>query len=118
MFGELNIPEPIPTKPSQSAGLPVGAVLLRGSSSPREGDGRDQHPEGGERARAAAVGPDPRQRRGDQHPDRHRRELDPGGDRVVALDALEVEDEDEEQGEAGEAVDEGGAGGGGEQSGS
>ena len=50
-----------------------------------------------------------------EHPDRHRRELDAGGDRVVALRALEVEDEDEQQREAREAVDERGAGGGGEQ---
>ena len=35
--------------------------------------------------------------------------LMPGGDRVVALGALEVEDEDEQQREAREAVDEGGA---------
>ena len=55
------------------------------------------------------------ERRGDEHPDRHRRQLDPGGDRVVALGALVVEDEDEHQREAGEAVDEGGAGRGGEE---
>jgi hypothetical protein len=62
-----------------------------------------------------AVGPDAGDRRGDQHSDRHRRQLDAGGDRVVSLGPLVIEDEDEHQREAGEAVDEGGAAGGGEE---
>ena len=41
--------------------------------------------------------------------------LMPGGDRVVALHALEVEDEDEHQREAREAVDERRGGRGGEE---
>ena len=62
-----------------------------------------------------AVGVDAGDRRGDQHPDRHRRQLQPGEDRVVPLRSLVVEDEDEHQGEAREPVQEGGRGGGGEE---
>ena len=62
-----------------------------------------------------AVGVDARDRRGDQHPDRHRRQLDARQDRVVALGALVVEDEDEHQGEAREPVEEGGRGRRGEE---
>jgi hypothetical protein len=80
----------------------------------REAGGADDHPQRSERARPVAVGPDPGKRRGDEHAERERRELDPGGDRVVALRALVVEDEDEHQREARQAVDERGAGRGGE----
>ena len=48
-------------------------------------------------------------------PTRQRRELQPGGDRRVALHALEVEDEHEHQREARQAVEEGGRGGRAEQ---
>ena len=86
--------------------LPVGAVApqRRHRRPARRAD--TTIPSAASIARAPAVRPDPGQRRGDQHPDRHRRELDPGEDRVVALDALEVEDEHEQQREAREAVDE------------
>ena len=57
----------------------------------------------------------PGERRGDQHADRERRELDAGQHRVVALDALEVEDEHEHQREARQPVDERRGGRGGEQ---
>ena len=63
---------------------------------------------------AMAVGVGAGQRRGDQHAQRERRELDAGQDRVVAQRALEVQDEDEGQREAREAGQERGAGRGGE----
>ena len=66
-------------------------------------------------ARAVAVGGDPGERRGDEHPDGERRELEAGHDRRLALRPLEVEDEEEHQGEAREAVEEGGGGGRGEE---
>jgi len=53
-----------------------------------------------------AVGVDAGDRRGDQHAERERDQLDPGRDRRVALRALEVEDEQEHQREAREAVEE------------
>ena len=84
-----------------STGVSTPSVVI-----PASADRADDHPARRQRARAVAVGPDPGQRRGDQHPDRHRRELDAGRDRVVALDALEVEDEHEQQREARQAVDE------------
>src|SRR5204863_344505 len=68
-----------------------------------------------ERAGAVGVGPPAGDRRGDEHPERERRELDARGDRVVALRALEVEDEHEHQREARKAVDERGRGGRGEE---
>ena len=71
-------------------------------------------PERGEHPRAVAVGPDAGQGRGHEHADRQRGELEAGGDRVVALGALEVEDEHEHEGEAREPVDERSPGGGGE----
>ena len=46
------------------------------------------------------------ERRSDEHPDRHRRELEPGHDRRLSLRSLEVEDEQEHQREAGETVQE------------
>ena len=58
---------------------------------------------------------DARERRGDQHSQRERDQLDARGDRRVALRALVVEDEQEHQREARQPVDEGGGAGGGEQ---
>jgi hypothetical protein len=80
-----------------------------------EADGADEHADRGERARAVAVGVDAGERRGDQHPERQRDELDARRDRRVALGALVVEDEQEHQREAGQAVDERRGAGGGEQ---
>ena len=114
VFGQLNMPEPTPTMNSHSAARSRPcrrcSVVIAASAS-----AVTSMPQRGQRARAAAVGPDPGQRRGDQHPDRHRRELDARDDRVVALDALEVEDEHEHQREARQAVDERRRGGGREQ---
>ena len=62
-----------------------------------------------------AVGPDARQRRGDQHPERQWHQLQASLDRRVALRSLEEEDEQEHERETRQPVDEGGGGGGGEQ---
>ena len=72
----------------------------------REAGGGDDACPRGEPARAVAVGVAARERRGDEHAERERRQLEPGGDRRVALRALEVEDEDEQQPKAHEAVEE------------
>ncbi len=107
--GGVEHPRSDPDQEQVEAALPVGALgLKQGHQS--QGAGPDQHSQRRERTRAVAVGPDPRQRRGDQHPDRHRGELDAGRDRIVALGALEVEDEDEQQRKAREPVDERGPG--------
>ena len=90
--------------------LPVGRVRLEGRHQ-REPGSSDEHPERGQGARPAPIGPDPRERRRDEHPDRHGRELDAGRDRIVALRPLEEEDEEEEQREARQPVDERGRGG-------
>ena len=94
--------------------LPVGGVDLERRHR-RQADGAHEHPDRGQRARAVPVGVDAGDRRGDQHAQRERYQLDARVDRRVALGALVVEDEQEHQREARQAVDERGGAGGGEQ---
>src|SRR3954466_15676593 len=110
VLGELNMPEPMPTSASHSvlcqygvstssvviAARPMALTSMPSAASAREPWRSAQMPASGG-ARAVAVGPDAGQRRGDEHAERHGRELDARGDRIVALGALEVEDEHEEQ---------------------
>ena len=79
---------------------PIAVTSMPSAASPREP------------WRSAAI---PGERRGDEHADRHRRELEAGHDRRRALRPLEVEDEEEHQREAREAVQERRGGRGGEE---
>ena len=77
VLGLLNMPEPTPTTSSHSAALPVGGVHAERRHRGQPG-GADEHPDRGERARAVAVGVDAGDRRGDQHAERQRDQLDAG----------------------------------------
>ncbi len=81
----------------------------------READRAHQHSGCGQPARAVTVRVDAGDRGGHQHPQRERDQLDTGGDRGLALGALEVEDEQEHQREPRQPVQEGGCGRRGEQ---
>ncbi len=78
VFGLLNMPEPTPTSASQRRALPVGRVRPASVVIAGEAGGGDEHAERGERARAVAVGVDAGERRGDQHAERERDQLDAG----------------------------------------
>ena len=105
VFGLLNMPEPMPTSASQSA-LQTYRVSACSIVIPARPIAVTSIPRAASAARAVAVGNHAGDRRGEEHADRERRELEPGHDRRLSLGALEVEDEQKHQGEAREAVQE------------
>ena len=105
------MPEPMPTTNSQQRALPVRRVDAAAWSSRRAPTAVTSMPSA---PACASRGGRPRRRPAARRracPSASGASLIPAGDRVVALRALEVEDEEEHQREAREPVDERGAGG-------